>query len=97
MHAPVSDPFFDLYLIVDIVSRTIVGWEVPERESADLPAAPDPAGRAGRRLYRTLNQVPHADNGSPIQPATMTVTIETNWGSPQVQKPPAHQQWQSGL
>ena len=31
--------FFYLYLIVDIFSRKIVGWEVHERESADLAAA----------------------------------------------------------
>ena len=37
--------FFYLYLIVE--SSAAVGWEVHERESADLPE-----GRAGRRLYR---------------------------------------------
>jgi putative transposase len=30
--------FFYLYLIVDIYSRKIVGWEVHERESAELAA-----------------------------------------------------------
>jgi transposase InsO family protein len=30
--------FFDLYLIVDIYSRKIVGWEVHERETAELSA-----------------------------------------------------------
>jgi transposase InsO family protein len=30
--------FFYLYLIVDIGRRKIVGWEVHERESADLAA-----------------------------------------------------------
>ena len=30
--------FFYLYLIVDIFSRKIVGWEVHERESAELAA-----------------------------------------------------------
>ena len=28
--------FFYLYLIVDISSRKIVGWEIHKRESADL-------------------------------------------------------------
>ena len=35
---PVAGMFFYLYLIVDIFSRKIVGWEVHERESADLAA-----------------------------------------------------------
>jgi len=39
MPGPVAGMFFYLYLIVDISSRKIVGWEVHERESADLAAA----------------------------------------------------------
>ncbi|MEI4234669.1 ATP-binding protein [Roseovarius sp. D22-M7] len=38
MPGPVAGMFFYLYLIVDIFSRKIVGWEVHERESADLAA-----------------------------------------------------------
>ena len=39
MPGPVAGMFFYLYLIVDIFSRKIVGWEVHERESADLAEA----------------------------------------------------------
>jgi hypothetical protein len=35
MPGPVAGMFFYLYLIVDIFSRKIVGWEVHEREGAD--------------------------------------------------------------
>ena len=38
MPGPVAGMFFYLYLIVDIFSRKIVGWEVHEREGADLAA-----------------------------------------------------------
>jgi putative transposase len=38
MPGPVAGLFFYLYLIVDIFGRKIVGWEVHERESADLAA-----------------------------------------------------------
>jgi transposase InsO family protein len=38
MPGPVAGMFFYLYLIVDIFSRKIVGWEVHERESADMAA-----------------------------------------------------------
>ena len=39
MPGPVAGMFFYLYLIVDIFSRKIVGWEVHEHETADLAAA----------------------------------------------------------
>jgi putative transposase len=39
MPGPVAGMFFYLYLIVDIFSRKIVGWEVHEREAAELAAA----------------------------------------------------------
>jgi len=38
MPGPIIGMFFYLYLIVDIFSRKIVGWEVHERESAELAA-----------------------------------------------------------
>ena len=38
MPGPALGMFFYLYLIVDIFSRKIVGWEVHERESAELAA-----------------------------------------------------------
>ena len=38
MPGPVAGMFFYLYLIVDIFSRKIVGWEVHEREAVELAA-----------------------------------------------------------
>lgn len=75
MPGPVAGMFFYLYLIVDIFSRKIVGWEVHERESADLAAvlirqAVLAEGCIGNPL------VLHADNGSPMKGATMKVTME---------------------
>ena len=67
--------FFDLYLIVEIFSRKIIGWEVHARESADLAAALiRQAVRAEACISRPL--VLHADNGSPMKGATMGVTLE---------------------
>jgi len=39
MPGPIAGMFFYLYLIVDIGRRKIVGWEVHERENAELAAA----------------------------------------------------------
>lgn len=64
MPGPVAGMFFYLYVIVDIFSRKIVGWEVHERESADLAAVLiRQAVMAEGCIARPL--VLHADNGSP--------------------------------
>ena len=72
---PVLGMFFYLYLIVDIYSRKIVGWEVHARESAELAA-----GLLERAVWAegcvTSPLVLHADNGSPMKGATMKVTME---------------------
>jgi transposase InsO family protein len=67
--------FFYLYLIVDIFSRKIVGWEVHERESADHAAVLiRKSVLAEGCIARPL--VLHADNGSPMKGATMKTTME---------------------
>ena len=67
--------FFYLYLIVDIFSRKIVGWEVHDPESAEFAAAlVRKAVLAEACICRPL--VLYADNGSPMKGATMKVTLE---------------------
>jgi transposase InsO family protein len=72
---PIAGMFFYLYLIVDIFSRKIVGWEVYGRESAEY------ASIVVRRAVwaescLTSPLVLHADNGSPMKGATLKVTLE---------------------
>jgi transposase InsO family protein len=75
MPGPVAGMFFYLYLIVDIFSRKIVGWEVHEREAAELAATLiQKAVWSEACVSRPL--VLHADNGSPMKGATMKVTLE---------------------
>jgi len=75
MPGPIRGGFFYLYLILDIYSRKIVGWEVQERESAELAAdLVRKAVWAEGCLTRPL--VLHADNGSPMKGATMKATLE---------------------
>jgi putative transposase len=71
----VKGQFFYLYLIMDVFSRKIVGWEVYEAESADYAAvtfrkAYLREGVAGEDL------VLHSDNGSPMKGATMLATLQ---------------------
>ena len=64
MPGPIAGTFFYLYLIVDIFSRKIVGWEVHNREASDLAAKLiRQALLAEGCITRPL--VLHADNGSP--------------------------------
>ena len=71
---PVKGLYYYLYLIVDLYSRKIVGWEVYERESADY------AGEVVRRAVlaeRCIDRplVLHADNGSPMKGETLLKTL----------------------
>lgn len=67
--------FFYLYMVVDVWSRKIVGWEVHAEESMDL---------AARLISRTCAElgvdpdglVLHADNGGPMKGSTMLATMQ---------------------
>ena len=75
MPGPIVGMFFYLYLIVDIFSRKIVGWEVHDRESSELSAALiRRAVLAEGCVLEPL--VLHADNGSPMKGSTMKATME---------------------
>lgn len=75
LSGPVKGIFFYLYLIIDIFSRDIVGWEVWAEESADH--ASDLISRAclGQKRLTTTPLVLHSDNGSPMKGATMLETL----------------------
>ena len=72
---PIAGAFFYLYLIVDIFSRKIVGWEVHERETAEFAAQLLKCAVWSEKCL-TSPLVLHADNGSPMKGATMKVTME---------------------
>lgn len=72
---PIAGAFFYLYLILDIFSRKIVGWEVHERETADF-AAQMLERAVWAETCLTSPLVLHADNGSPMKGATMKATME---------------------
>lgn len=71
----IAGRFFRLYLVMDIYSRKIVGWEVHENETAEH------ASRLIRKacLAEGIGEhalVLHADNGSPMKGATMLATLQ---------------------
>ncbi|MEI6702935.1 MAG: IS3 family transposase [Deltaproteobacteria bacterium] len=68
MKTAVSGIFVYAYMIIDVWSRSIVGWEIHEREDPDL------AAELFRRvaLRRNVKGVRlHADNGNAMKAATM--------------------------
>ena len=72
---PAKGLFFYLYLILDLYSRKIVGWEIFEQESSEYAATVvQRAVVADSRLLQPL--VLHADNGSPMKGATLRATLE---------------------
>jgi transposase InsO family protein len=64
-----------LYVVMDVWSRRIVGWDVCEREAADLAAS---------LIQRTCvdhdvnpqGLILHSDNGKPMRGATMIATLQ---------------------
>jgi transposase InsO family protein len=82
----VKGVFFYLYLIMDIFSRKIVGWDVYDSESAHRAAtvfrrAHLREGIAGEAL------VLHSDNGSPMKGATMLATLQRLGVMPSFSRP----------
>lgn len=70
----VRGQFFYLYLILDIFSRKIVGWEVHEREGGEEAAALIQRAVLSERCFRKP-LVLHSDNGSPMKSQTMQAKL----------------------
>ncbi|WP_201558967.1 DDE-type integrase/transposase/recombinase, partial [Psychrobacter sp. 72-O-c] len=86
--SPVRGQFYYLYMIEDVYSRKIVGWEVHDHESGVL---------AAELLQRTLiseqclhtGVVLHSDNGAPMKAQTMRMKayelgVLTSYSRPRV-------------
>mgnify|MGYP001142331293 CR=1 FL=1 len=86
MGTTIKGLYFYLYLIMDVFSRKIVGWEVYAEESADHAAktfhkAYLREGIAGQQLSL------HSDNGSPMKGATMLGTLQKLGVMPSFSRP----------
>ena len=71
----VKGVFLYLYLVMDIYSRKIVGWQVHEEESSAL-AADLMTDICQREAIQRQQVVLHSDNGSPMKGATMLATLQ---------------------
>ena len=88
LKGPARGTFFYLYMIVDVFSRKIVGWEVYEKECGKL--ASELVTRAVMSEgCQCQPDILHADNGSPQKSATLQATlqhlgIEASYSRPRV-------------
>ncbi len=76
LSSAVKGLFFYLYLIMDIYSRKIVGWEIYDHQSADLASEVLEKTRLSEALLPGHKIVLHADNGGPMKGATMVATMD---------------------
>lgn len=78
--------FFYLYLIMDVYSRKIVGWEVYDTESAEHAASVFHKAHL-REGVGADSLVLHSDNGSPMKGATMLATLQRLGVMPSFSRP----------
>ena len=86
LSSPIRGMFYYLYMIVDIFSRKIVGWEVHPVESAECGA---------KLLHKAVlaegclldPPVLHADNGGPQKGFTMKAKLEALGVTPSYSRP----------
>jgi transposase InsO family protein len=82
----VKGVFLYLYLVMDIYSRKIVGWQVHELESSTLAA--DLMIDICQQENIKRDQVTlHSDNGSPMKGATMLATLQNLGIMPSLSRP----------
>lgn len=85
LRSVVRGAFFYLYLVVDVYSRRIVGWDVHAEESSELAAAlmrrivVEAGNPAGLKL--------HSDNGAPMKGNTLLAMLQTLGVVPSFSRP----------
>jgi len=72
LKSPIRGIYYYCYMVIDIWSRKLVGWEIHDRESSELAEA------MFTRLKRELqlnNVCLRSDNGAPMKGGTMIATL----------------------
>lgn len=76
LRSHVRGQFFYLYLVEDVWSRKIVGWDVHDAESTDFAADLIEQIRKDNPGVDLRGWVLHSDNGGPMKGATMLATMQ---------------------
>lgn len=72
LRSPVNGRWHYAYAVIDLWSRLIVGWEVHERESADIAAS---MFERMKREHGVATVYLHSDNGNAMTASTMLETL----------------------
>ncbi|MCU7816695.1 MAG: DDE-type integrase/transposase/recombinase [Candidatus Thiodiazotropha sp. (ex Rostrolucina anterorostrata)] len=75
MATTITGIFHRLYLVMDIYSRKIVGWEIHENETTDHASLLIRKACLAEGISEQ-GLVLHSDNGSPMKGATMLATLQ---------------------
>lgn len=75
LRSTIRGSFFYLYLIMDVWSRKIVGWDLQEQELAELAAPLFERAYISEGIEGDV-LVLHADNGGPMKGGTMLSTLQ---------------------
>jgi transposase InsO family protein len=84
--ASIRGAFYRLYMVEDIFSRKIVGWEVHEEESADHAGVVIRKACLAEGIHEA-GLVLHSDNGGPMKGATMLATLQALGVVPSFSRP----------
>jgi transposase InsO family protein len=85
LRGPVRGSFLYLYLVVDVFSRRIMGWQVHTEESAEHAA--QLIRSAWEAAGKPEGLVLHSDNGGPMKGATMLATLQWLGVAPSFSRP----------
>lgn len=76
LQGPAKGIYYYLYLMLDLFSRKVVGWEIWQEESAENASVLIRRAVMSEKCSHKLNPlVLHSDNGSPMKGATMLETL----------------------
>lgn len=75
LRSTLKGDFYKLYMIEDIFSRKIVGWEVHREESSEHASALVTKACLAERIRKDQLKI-HSDNGSPMKGGTMLATLQ---------------------
>ena len=86
LNGPIKGQFFFLYMIIDIFSRFIVGWEVwPDQTADHAKSLISKASLAEHISCGTL--ILHSDNGSPMKASSMLAKLQDLGIQPSFSRP----------
>ena len=75
LNGPIKGVFYYLYLILDLFSRDVVGWEVWDEQTAEHASELIKKACLKQHRLSTMPLVLHSDNGTPMKGATMLATL----------------------